>query len=88
MVTNTILFDCSEEEIADARHREELDRLREDGRKKFSQEIKERVDGLRGAMRSVKGELFAKGASFRHMLFRASWVAHSHRIQLESVQMD
>ncbi|KAJ3484539.1 hypothetical protein NLI96_g5579 [Meripilus lineatus] len=50
----------TEEEMADARHREELDRLREDGRKKFSQEIKERVDGLRGAMRSVKGELFAK----------------------------
>lgn len=57
----------SDEEFEDARHREELDRLREDGRKKFAQEINERVDGLRGAMRSVKGELFAKGAlSLRH----------------------
>ena len=36
--------------------------MREDGRKRFAKEIKERVEGLRGAVRSVKGELLGKGA--------------------------
>ncbi|OCH94090.1 hypothetical protein OBBRIDRAFT_770404 [Obba rivulosa] len=50
----------SEEEQEDARRREEADRLREDGRKRFAREIAARVDGLREAVRSVKGDLFAK----------------------------
>lgn len=36
--------------------------MRDDGRKRFAKEIKERVEGLRGAVRSVKGELLGKGA--------------------------
>ncbi|EMD40720.1 hypothetical protein CERSUDRAFT_149056 [Gelatoporia subvermispora B] len=50
----------SELEKEDARKREEADRVREDGRKRFAREIAARVDGLREAVRSVKGDLFAK----------------------------
>ncbi|KAJ3520718.1 hypothetical protein NM688_g9123 [Phlebia brevispora] len=50
----------SEEEREDARRREEADQMREDGRKRFAKEIKDRVEGLRGAVRSVKGELLGK----------------------------
>ena len=39
----------------------EVDRMREDGRIRFAKEIRERVDGLRDAVRSVKGELLGKG---------------------------
>ena len=52
----------SDDEREDARRREEADRMREDGRKRFAKEVKDRVDGLRGAVRSVKGELLGKGA--------------------------
>lgn len=56
----------SEEELQDARRREEADQMREDGRKRFAKEITARVDGLRQTVRSVKGELLGKGrpASF------------------------
>ncbi|TCD69697.1 hypothetical protein EIP91_006714 [Steccherinum ochraceum] len=50
----------SEEELEDSRRREEADRVRDDGRKRFAQEIKGRVEGLRDAVRSVKGELLGK----------------------------
>ncbi|CAL1700646.1 unnamed protein product [Somion occarium] len=50
----------TEAEQADAWRREEADRVREDGRKRFAHEIRERVEGLRGAVRSVKGELLGK----------------------------
>lgn len=52
----------SPEEVEDAKRREEADQLREDGRKRFAREIAARVDGLRDAAKSVKGELFAKGS--------------------------
>ncbi|EPT03805.1 hypothetical protein FOMPIDRAFT_1035376 [Fomitopsis schrenkii] len=51
----------SPDEVEDAKRREEADQLREDGRKRFAKEIAARVDGLRDAAKSVKGELFAKG---------------------------
>ena len=35
--------------------------MREDGRIRFAKEITARVDGLRDAVRSVKGELLGKG---------------------------
>lgn len=35
--------------------------MREDGRIRFAKEIRDRVDGLRDAVRSVKGELLGKG---------------------------
>ena len=35
--------------------------MREDGRIRFAKEIRERVDSLRDAVRSVKGELLGKG---------------------------
>ncbi|KAH8105826.1 hypothetical protein BXZ70DRAFT_886429 [Cristinia sonorae] len=50
----------SEEELEDSRRREEADRVREDGRKRFAQEIKGRVEALRDAVRSVKGEVLGK----------------------------
>lgn len=49
------------EEQEDARRREEADRVREDGRKKFAKEIASRVDSLRDAMKSVKGDIMGKG---------------------------
>ena len=57
----------SDDEREDARRREEADRMRADGRKRFAKEVKDRVDGLRGAVRSVKGELLGKGA-FRSLV--------------------
>lgn len=50
----------SADEQEDARRREEADRVREDGRKRFAREIAARVDGLRGAVKSVKGDIMGK----------------------------
>lgn len=51
----------SPEETEDARRREEADRKREEGRIHFAKEIAARVEGLRSAMRSVKGDIMQKG---------------------------
>lgn len=59
----------SDEELTDARRREEADRMRDDGRIRFAKEIRERVDGLREAVRSVKGELMGKGTSSPHRVW-------------------
>ncbi|THV08533.1 hypothetical protein K435DRAFT_642163 [Dendrothele bispora CBS 962.96] len=48
------------EELEDARWREEADKTREEGRKKFAREIAHRVEGLRGAVRDMKGDLMDK----------------------------
>jgi hypothetical protein len=56
----------SPEEELDARRREEADALRDDGRKRFAREIADRVDGLRDALRSVKGEMMGKGMCPKH----------------------
>lgn len=53
----------SVDEQEDARRREDADRKRDEGRIHFAHEIAARVEGLRGAMRSVKGDIMAKGAS-------------------------
>lgn len=50
----------SPEEVEDARRREDADRIRENGRKRFAQEIAARVDGLRDAVKSVKGDIMGK----------------------------
>ncbi|KAJ7179115.1 hypothetical protein C8R46DRAFT_625317 [Mycena filopes] len=50
----------SHEEIEDALRREEADRVRDDGRKHFAKEIASRVDGLRDAVKSVKGDIMGK----------------------------
>ncbi|KAK0486980.1 hypothetical protein EDD18DRAFT_1192672 [Armillaria luteobubalina] len=50
----------SPSELDDARQREEADRVREDGRKRFAKEIASRVDGLREAVKSVKGDVMGK----------------------------
>ncbi|EFI27707.1 PX domain-containing protein [Coprinopsis cinerea okayama7 len=47
-------------ELEDAKRREEADRVREDGRKRFAKEIAARVDGLREAVKSVKGDVMGK----------------------------
>jgi hypothetical protein len=59
----------SQSEVEDARRREEADRTRDDGRKKFAKEIASRVDGLREAVKSVKGDLMGKGRELilRHL---------------------
>ncbi|TFK75886.1 hypothetical protein BDN72DRAFT_831324 [Pluteus cervinus] len=50
----------SPEEVEDARRREEADRVRDAGRKHFASEIAGRVDSLRDAVRSVKGDMMGK----------------------------
>ncbi|KAF7352768.1 PX-domain-containing protein [Mycena venus] len=50
----------SREEVEDALRREEADRVRDDGRKHFAREIAGRVDGLRDAVKSVKGDIMGK----------------------------
>ncbi|KAF8204999.1 hypothetical protein BJ912DRAFT_1018228 [Pholiota molesta] len=40
--------------------REEADRVRDEGRKKFAKEIASRVEGLRDAVKSVKGDIMGK----------------------------
>ncbi|KAG6884712.1 hypothetical protein C0993_008780 [Termitomyces sp. T159_Od127] len=47
-------------ELEDAQRREEADNIREDGRKRFAKEIASRVDGLREAIKSVKGDVMGK----------------------------
>lgn len=49
------------DELEDARRREEADKVREDGRKRFAREIAGRVEGLRDAVKSVKGDIMGKG---------------------------
>jgi hypothetical protein len=49
------------EELDDAKRREEADNVREDGRKRFAKEIASRVEGLRDAVKSVKGDVMGKG---------------------------
>lgn len=51
----------SAEEQEDTLRREEADRLRDDGRKKFAKEVATRVDSLRDAIRSVKGDIMGQG---------------------------
>ena len=51
----------AEFEKEDARRREEMDRVREDGKRRFADEIAIRVENLRGALRHVKGEMMVKG---------------------------
>ncbi|KAF9534304.1 hypothetical protein CPB83DRAFT_781747 [Crepidotus variabilis] len=47
-------------ELEDAQRREDADRVRDEGRKKFAKEIAGRVDGLRDAIKSVKGDLMGQ----------------------------
>lgn len=51
----------SEEEQMDARRREELDAIREEGKNQFEREVSERVDKLRDAVKDVKGDLMGPG---------------------------
>ena len=52
----------SQEEREDAVLREEADRMRDEGRRQFAREIADRVDGLRDAVKSVKGDIMGKGS--------------------------
>ncbi|CAE6448712.1 unnamed protein product [Rhizoctonia solani] len=47
----------TDEERRDAERREEADRVREEGKKKFAEEIGARVEALRGAVRGVRGDM-------------------------------
>ncbi|KAG9317278.1 hypothetical protein JVU11DRAFT_1473 [Chiua virens] len=48
------------QEQEDVRRREEADRVREQGKKKFANEISARVDQLREAVRTVRGEIVGR----------------------------
>jgi hypothetical protein len=54
----------TEEERRDAGRREEADRMREEGKKKFSEEIALRIEALRGAVRGVRGDMMGTGKQF------------------------
>jgi hypothetical protein len=49
-------------ELEDVCRREEADRVREEGRKRFAKEIAARVECLREAVKSVKGDIMGKGS--------------------------
>lgn len=51
----------SGEEEEDARRREELDNVREQGKSQFEKEVSDRVDKLRDAVKDVKGDLMGPG---------------------------
>ena len=53
--------ELSNDEIEDARIREEADRKRDEGRIRFAREIEKRVEGLRSAVRTVKADAMARG---------------------------
>jgi hypothetical protein len=59
----------TEVEREDARRREEADRVREDGRRRFAEEIAVRVETLRGALRHVKGEMMVQSLSSHFWVF-------------------
>ncbi|TFY60888.1 hypothetical protein EVG20_g7258 [Dentipellis fragilis] len=50
----------SPEEVEDAQRREEIDRVRDEGRKQFAKEVATRVDSLRDTIKGVKGEIMGK----------------------------
>ncbi|KAG8890630.1 hypothetical protein FRB98_007185 [Tulasnella sp. 332] len=60
-------------EVEDARRREEADLIREDGRKRFDDEVKARVGKLREAMNAIKHDLMGKdGLSHIFSIIRAT----------------
>ncbi|KAL5487773.1 hypothetical protein ACEPAI_5881 [Sanghuangporus weigelae] len=63
----------SRDELDDARRREEADRKRDEGRIQFAHEIAARVEGLRNAIKSVKGDIMQKdGLSHVFAIIRAT----------------
>lgn len=61
-------IELTEEEQIDAKRREELDAIREEGRNQFEKEVSDRVDKLRDAVKGVKGDLMGPGKAFRTIL--------------------
>ena len=54
----------SPEEVEDARRREESDQIRDEGRKRFAKEVASRIDVLREAIKTVKGDIMGKGKDY------------------------
>lgn len=50
-------------EVEDAKRREEADHVREESRKRFAKELATKVDCLRNAAKSVRGDIMGKGES-------------------------
>jgi hypothetical protein len=48
-------------ETVDAKRREDADRVREEGRKRFKLEAARRVEDLRGSIKEMKGDMLASG---------------------------
>lgn len=48
-------------ETSDAKRREDADRVREEGRKRFKREAERRVEDLRGSIREMREEMIARG---------------------------
>lgn len=59
LTANPIKLSAQENE--DARRREEADQLREEGKTKFENEIKDRVEKLREAVGHIKADAMSKG---------------------------
>lgn len=57
----------SRDEQEDALRREEADRKRDEGRIQFAHEIAQRVEGLRSAVKSMKGDIMGKGQSIHFL---------------------
>lgn len=55
------LVQLSPSEEVDARRREDADRVREEGRKRFKREAERRVEDLRGSIRQMREEMIARG---------------------------
>lgn len=53
----------SPEELEDAKTREDADITREESRQRFAKEIASRIDGLRDAVKNVKGDIMGQGMS-------------------------
>ncbi|CAE6409179.1 unnamed protein product [Rhizoctonia solani] len=67
----------TDEERRDAGRREEADRVREEGKKKFAEEIAARIEALRGAVRGVRGDMMgADGLSRIFATIKATQDVH------------
>jgi hypothetical protein len=57
----------SPEELQDVKTREEADSAREESRKRFAKEIASRIDGLRGAVKNVQGDIMSQVDGLTHV---------------------
>jgi hypothetical protein len=71
----------SADELEDAKRREEADKFRDEGRTRFAKEIAMRIDHLRDALKSVKGEIMGKGLSYFYFYFTRAGLILFRRVK-------